>query len=332
MAFSKQLLQETNSGFADRILRLEVLLETKNAEFKPALANYQREAATNQSKIYELATWEMAKTSPADALAWLRTLPMNMQTNQPATLLVAECYTASKNWSGLHAWLEKQHWAELEFIRHAFMSRALRGQELADTAKTEWEQALKSANGQKQSLVMLLRLAAQWNWVNEGEDLLQTIVNRYPQEKWAAQALTQTLFAGGQTRSLMQLFKQELTRTPSDLSAKNNLAMTAMLLDAKELKPHDLAREVYQQAPTNSSFAATYAYSLYVQGKKAEALKVMQQIKPKDLESPSIAGYYGLILKATGGGASAGVYLDKASKAALLPEERKLFAQAKAGT
>jgi hypothetical protein len=58
----------------------------------------------------------------------------------------------------------------------------------------------------------------------------------------------------------------------------------------------------------------------------------MRQIKPQDLESPSIAGYYGIILKATGGGASAGVYLEKASKAALLPEERKLFAQAKAGT
>ena len=108
--------------------------------------------------------------------------------------------------------------------------------------------------------------------------------------------------------------------------------MTALLLDAKELKPHDLAREVYEQAPTNSSFAATYAFSLYVQGKKTEALKVMQQLKPQDLESPSIAGYYGIILKATGGGAGAGIYLEKASKAALLPEERKLFAQARAGT
>jgi predicted Zn-dependent protease len=331
VALSRQLLQETNSIFTDWMLRLEVLLETKNAEFKPALAACQHEAATNESKIYELATWEMAKTSPADALAWLRSLPLNMQTNQPATLLVAECCTASKDWSGLHAWLEKQRWGELEFLRHAFMSRALRGQELADTAKTEWEQALKSANSQKQSLVMLLRLAAQWNWVNEGEDLLWTIVNRYPHERWATQALTQTLFAGGQTRSLMQLFNQELKSAPSDISAKNNLAMTAMLLDAKELKPYDLAREVYQQAPTNSSFAATYAFSLYEQGKKADALKVMQQIKPQDLENPSIAGYYGLILKAAGGGAKAGAYLDKASKAPLLPEEKKLFAQAKAG-
>jgi predicted Zn-dependent protease len=332
LALSKQLIQETNSAFTDRILRLEVLKETRGADFKPALNTYQREAAGNQSEISELATWEMTKTSPADALTWLRSLPMNMQTNQPTTLLVAECYTTSKNWHGLQAWLEKQHWAELEFIRHAFMTRALRGQELPDAAKTEWEQALNSASGQKQSLVMLLRLATQWKWVNEGEDLLRTIVNRFPQEKWAAQALTQTLFAGGQTRSLMQLFKQELDRTPGNLKVKNNLAMTALLLNAKELKPYDLAREVYQQSPTNSSFAATYAFSLYLQGKKADALMVMQQLQPKDLDSPSIAGYYGLILKATGSGSKARVYFDWTSKAALLPEERQLFAQAKAGT
>jgi predicted Zn-dependent protease len=332
LALSKQLIQETNSTFPDRILRLEVLLETKNAELKPTLANFQREAATNQGKIYELANWEMAKTSTAEALAWLRTLPMNMQTNQPATLLIAECCTETKDWTGLRSWLEKQHWAEMEFLRHAFMCRALRGQQFADTAKTEWEQALKTGNAQKQSLVMLFRLAAQWQWVNEAEDLLWTIVNRYPQEKWAKRTLTMALIEGGQTRSLMQLFNQELKRSPSDLAAMNNLATIALLLDAKELKPYDLAREAYQQVPTNASFAATYAFSLYQQKKNADALKVMRQLKPQELEIPSIAGYYGVILKATGDGANAKIYLEKAGKArGLLPEERKLFDQAKVG-
>jgi Flp pilus assembly protein TadD len=332
LALSKQLIHETNAAFSDWLLRLEVLLETKNADFKPALAACQRQAATNQGQISELATWEMAKISPGEALVWLRGLPMQTQTNQPTTLLVAECYTSSKDWSGLHAWLEKQHWAELEFLRHAFMSRALRGQHLADAGKAEWDQALQSANNQKQSLVMLLRLAAQWNWAAESEELLWTVVNRYPQEKWATQALTQELFTGGRTRSLMQLFDQEVKRTPTDLTARNNLAMTALLLDAKELKPHDLAREVYQQAPTNSAFATTYAFSLYLQGKNAEALKVVQQLKPQDLDVPTRAGYYGLILKATGDDAKARIYLNWTSKATLLPEERTLFDRAKTGT
>jgi Flp pilus assembly protein TadD len=331
LALSKKLIQETNSAFSDRILRLEVLLETRNTNFRPTLASYQREAATNQGGIYELAKWEMAKTSPGEALTWLRSLPIATQTNQPATLLAAECYVDLKDWNGLSTWLEKQHWAELEFLRYAYMSRALRGQELTTTSKTEWEKALKSANAQKQSLIMLLRLDAQWSWVNEGEDLLWTIVNRYPEEKWARRALTRSLLDSGQTRSLLQLFSQELKRSPSDLAAMNNLAMVALLLDANEVKPHELAQEVYQKVPTNAAFAATYAFSLYLEKKNDEALKVMQQLKPQDLEIPSVAGYYGLILKATGSGEKAKVYLNWTSKTRLLPEEQKLFAQARAG-
>jgi hypothetical protein len=58
---------------------------------------------------------------------------------------------------------------------------------------------------------------------------------------------------------------------------------------------------------------------------------VIEQLKPRDLENPSIAGYYGLILKATGNRAKAKPYLEWAFKSPLLPEERKLFEKAKAG-
>ena len=58
---------------------------------------------------------------------------------------------------------------------------------------------------------------------------------------------------------------------------------------------------------------------------------MIEQLKPQELQNPSIAGYYGLILKATGNGAKAKTCLELASKALLLPEERKLFDRAKAG-
>lgn len=129
----------------------------------------------------------------------------------------------------------------------------------------------------------------------------------------------------------MQLFKLQLQRNPADILAKNNLAMVALLLDVKDLNPNDLAREVYNVAPTNSAFATTYAYSLYRQGKSADALKVMKDMRPEDRERPSIAGYYGIILQATGSGAQAGPYLNRAIKSHLLPEEQKIFQQAVAG-
>jgi predicted Zn-dependent protease len=331
LTLSKDLVEQTNSTFSDRLLRLDVLKGSQNAEFKPALTAFQREAGTNTAKIYELSTWQMTRIGPAETLAWLQSLPRNMQTNQPVALLTTECYTLLRDWRGLQNSLKQQDWAELEFVRHAFLTRALRGQDLTAAAKAEWDLALKTANGQKGSLTMLLRLAAQWNWQSEGEDLLWTIVNQYPGEKWAFGALNQALYADGRTRSLMMLYSQELKRSPSNLAMKNNLAMTALLLDAQELKPHEIAREVYQKAPTNAAYVSTYAFSLHLQKKDAEALKVIEQLKPQELQNPSIAGYYGLILKATGNGAKAKTCLELASKAKLLPEEQKLFDRAAAG-
>jgi len=331
LSLSKQLLQQTNSTFHDRLLRLDVLQQAQPAGFLPALKSFQQEAATNAANIHELATWQMLNTSPRDALTWLRTLPGNMQTNQVVELLSADCYTALRDWHGLQSSVEPQNWAELEFVRHAFLSLALRGQALPDSAKVEWDRALQAANGQEGSLVMLFRLAAQWRLENEAEDILWTIINRYPDEKWAPQTLSDAMYAAGRTRSLMQLFSLESQRNPSDLGTKNNLAMTALLLDAQELKPYDLAHEVYQASPTNGSYVSTYAFSLYLQGKNAEALKVIKTLKPADLQNPSIAGYYGLILKATGDNTRARAYLDWSARTRLLPEERKLFDQAKAG-
>ncbi|HUA67153.1 MAG TPA: hypothetical protein VMA13_01280 [Candidatus Saccharimonadales bacterium] len=331
LSLSKQLVQETNSAFQDRLLRLDVLREAKNAAFKPTLTAFQREAANNPAEISELATWQMTRTSPQETLAWLQTLSPIMQTNLVVELLVAENWTMVRDWHGLQSSIEKQNWAELDFLRHAFLSLALRGQGLTDSARAEWELALQTANGQEARLAMLLRMTAQWRWQNETEEILWMIVNRYPTNQGAVQALSQLLFSEGRTQSLMQLYNQETKLFPSSLLIKNNLAMTALLLDAQEMKPYDLAREVYQSSPTNASYVSTYAFSLYKQGKNAEALKMMKTLTPGELQNPSIAGYYGLILKAAGDRAKAKAYLDWTAKAHLLPEEKKLFDQAQAG-
>src|SRR5258706_5920205 len=223
LALTRDLLAQTNSTFRDRILRLEVLRDTHDPEFKSTLPVFQREAAGDPGKIYELAMWQLGKTSPSETLGWLTTLPQSTQTNQPVSLLITDCYALLKDWRGLQAYLEPQRWGELEFIRHAFEARALKGQGLTGAATGEWELALKGANGQKQPLAMLFRLAAQWNWMTEAEDLLWSIVNRYPDEKWAYQSLSQALFAGGRTRPLMQLYSLGMKRAPTDLETKNNL-------------------------------------------------------------------------------------------------------------
>ena len=331
LVLAKQLTLESNSVFADKLVRLDLLREVKSAEYRPTLAALEHYSANLIGPAYEMGMYLMAKTTPAETLAWLQSLPPSTQTNQPVTTLEAECLDMTSSWRGLQSFVAQQNWLELEFMRHAFVVRALRGQNQITAATLEWQSALKAANGDKAGLMMLLRVTAQWKWQDEVEEVLWSIVNLYPHEQSAVQALSEALVIGGRTRSLMTLCAQQLKVNPTDSNLKNNLAMTALLLDAKELRPHDLARELYQQAPTNASFAGTYAYSLHVQGKDADALKVMQLLKPKELEEPSLAGYYGIILKATGNKASAKHYLDLSATAKCLPEELKLFQQARQG-
>lgn len=330
LTLATELVRQTNALFSDKLLYLDILRENKSPDYTAALTEYKREASVNDANLSDMAMWLMLRAKPDLALTWLQGLPADVQTNQPVAMLIAQCQTMLQNWAPMQATLEKQKWNELDYLRHGFLARALRGQNLAGASAAEWELALKQASDikSKSMQISLFRLAAGWNWVDEAEQILWTIVNNYPEEKWANRQLQQALVVGGRTRSLMQFYSMQLKRNPDDVQAKNDLAMTAMLLDAKEVKPFDLAKAAYDTYPKSPSIASTYAFALYQQKRYPEALKVMQQLPAEILITPGIAGYYGLILKANGDTARAKTFFDLASKAQLLPEEKKLFEQA----
>ena len=330
LALTKALLQETNSVFEDKILRLDVLAEAGNSELKQTLDSVQRDASSDPAKIYELASWQTKRSPPRDLLAWLQSLPAMTQTNRMVAMLMAEACSSAGDWRGLQAFLQPQNWADLECLRSAYQARALEGEKLSDAAKAKWSDAITQAGGRKQNQVTLLRLAVEWHWTNEEEALLRDILNKHPGEKWAMQELTQMLYQNGRTWPLLELFAQASEKNPSDLSLKNNVAWIALLVNAEGWKPHELAREVYQKSPTNSHYVSTYAFSLHLQNKDSEALKVLESLKPSELENPSIAGGYGLVLQATGNRAKARKYLEIGSKATMLPEQRKLIEEASA--
>ena len=67
-----------------------------------------------------------------------------------------------------------------------------------------------------------------------------------------------------------------------------------------------------------------------MQGKTNEAIKTSQQLTPQQLEEPSVAAYYGVLLMGAGDKTNALHYLQKADTAKMLPEEKALVARAKA--
>lgn len=341
---ARDLAQQTNSPFTDKVLQLGVLKTSLSPEFKPTLARYQNEAATNVSEAYSLATWQIVNLQASEALDWLRQVPAQTRTNSLVEERMATCLLLLNDWKGLQSFIQQQNWndgsqpfANFEFKRHAFIARSLRGQGLNEASAAEWAVAIKSISDQRYQIVQktdlqnLFELAVAWKWNTEAEQILWTVVNQYPEEKWAFPILRTALVSWHRTKSLMQLLDIMAKRDPNDFSVKNDLAATALLLGAQEMRPYDLAQQVYEKDPKNPSYASTYAFALYQQGKYPAALKVMQQLSPKELQDPTTAGYYAVILKANGNKADARSYLNLASKGQLLPEEQALFDQARAG-
>jgi thioredoxin-like negative regulator of GroEL len=330
--YSKQLVEQTNSVFEHKLLRLDVLQAAGSDEYNSTLASYQSDAIAQPNDLTAMTLWMMGRNMSPQVINWLQRQPANIQTNLPAALLIAQCQLQTRDWNGLEKTVSRGNWGGLEPVRNADMAFALRQQGSIDASKAEWDAAVVSANGQLTGLSNLYRLANEWHWYDEAQQLLWTIFNKFPDQQWAGQSLVTTLYKNGSTRPLMGLFDTLEKRNPANTDTKNDLAITAMLLRAEEMKPYELANEVYQSNPTNSFYACTYAFSLHLQGKDADALKIMKQIPPKELKSNSTPGYYGIILKANGDNAQAKDYLKLGLSApSLLPEERALFKQAMTG-
>jgi tetratricopeptide (TPR) repeat protein len=329
LSYAGDLLRDTNSVFGDRLLHLEALRLAGGPQFSETLKVVQDEAVGHPAQTYDLARWMLVTGAPKVAIAWLESLPSQVQTNLPLPIVLAECYLAAGCWPALMAALQDQDWGELEFVRWLYRARALKAQGMETAAKAEWAKCVKAAGRRLERLVVLVRSAGAWNWLPEREEILWLIVNGYPGEKWAIRDLADSLHATGKTRSLLTLFTRAVEADPDDLPAKNNLAMTAMLVNAWEKRPHDLAKELYVKAPSNPFYVSTYAFSLHLQDKDAEAAQVLERLDAGDLENPLIAAYCGIILEALGNKAKASEFLDLAAKARLLPEEDRLVDRAK---
>jgi thioredoxin-like negative regulator of GroEL len=332
LSLSKELIQTPNSPLSDKLLRLDVLRIVKSDEFGSAVASCEKDVADSPEGISHLALWLMQRNLTGQVLPWLQSMPLNVQTNMPVALLAAQCQMVSHNWIALQNSISRENWGSLEFTRHAFMARTLYEQNERDASKAEWEIAVNLGSSRISSLKELLDFSVEWNWQDDAQEILWIVVKNFPQEQEAERALFGMLYQNGNTRQLMELFKTQLNRAPADLDAKNNLALTAMLLNAQELNPYGLAANVYQTNPTNYLYAITYAFSLYLQGKNSDALKIARQLTPQELKNEETSGYYGLILKANGDGNQASTYLKLSLKGQLLPEEKALFQRALSGS
>ena len=330
-SFSRQLQAAPDAGFDDRLQHLSILTDMGDAEAAPYLSTLQRVAESTPEHILALGTWMIGRKQTDQALTWLNQLPDATRQQLPVMKALAECHVAKADWPRLQSLLRDQAWGDSEPMRLALLARAgsMLGEDL--TARSKWKSAVREATSNLNSLNALLQLTTLWQWESEREDLLWTIFERYPRERWALKDLELLHLVKGDTRGLYEVYVRQVSDNPKDIGAKNNLATTSLLLGTQLTDAYALAQQVYAADPNNPAYVSTAAFSFHRQGQTAEGIKILEQLPPDTLKLPAVAVYYGVLLAAAGETNKARAYLEIAKASRLLPEETALVEQALKG-
>lgn len=329
LSCSTQLVADPRATLEDRLQHLSVLKQCQEPDLATSLRSLQQRSATNAAAIYGVTGWMICNRQATDALTWLQELSPNMRARQPVPVAMTDCYVAKDDWAGLERFLRDESWNSMDFLRLAYRSRAAERRNETLTAAAHWRASVREAGDRLWALDFLWQLTERWQRPQDKEDLLWRIAERFPSQRWALRELNRIYAASGNTRGHAKVSAAMLASYPTDVAAKNDLAATSLLLKTNLKRAHELAREVYEAGKTNAVFVSTYAYSLHVQGKTDEGLRLMQAISETSLREPIIAIYYAILLAAAGEREKAEPYFGVAEKGPMLPEERQLLAQAR---
>ena len=324
--WARQLNDQPDATFSDSLLNVQATEGTPAAE--PALALVKKKAATSPEKAAELITWLNRHGMARVAVAWGAALPREIREVQPVPLAIAESFSFLQDWTGLRAWVDGKNWGVVESLRLAVESHALHRLSPADepsmASQVAWHAAVKVAQTRPEQLIAIAQLAEGWGYEAQAEETWWLIANSAKNTRPALSALQRLYQKKQETRGLWRVAKRALELNPDDLIAANNCASLGLLLSGDNTSRR-LALKLHSDYPANRAFTATYAYALQTEGRGAEGLQLLERLKEEELQYPSIAAYYVVILVENGKLERARPFLAHAKRATLLPEEQALL-------
>ncbi|MDX1950679.1 MAG: hypothetical protein SFY81_00765 [Verrucomicrobiota bacterium] len=328
LAYSAELSSERECRFTDRIQNLALLRKADRPEAATRLKELQNECGTDPELTLTLSKWMLDQGLYREVLQWLEPQPDEFRTTPQIRFVLGSAYAAGADWVAMTKFLDDSDWEKMEFLRQAFLARMAREKGVVDDFKIHWEKAIVAAAENPKTTTLLAQISAAWNWETEREELLWTIASAETNNRWALDALYAQYLALEQTENLFRVTLRVLEIDPSDILAKNNFAILALLQNVRLEEAYAAALEVYKRNPKNPIVLSTYAYALLHQGRTQAALNVFKGMSQDELKDPGISTYYGLVLLANNNPKEARDYLEAAKSARLLPEEKRLVTQA----
>jgi predicted Zn-dependent protease len=331
-ALAQELQDYPEATFGDRLLHLEILRATKAEEFPRYLTAVENDAKTDPVTLASLIGWMNNSGMALVALDYVRGIDNEIISKWPVPSELAKSYVRLADWEGLEQFARDVRWPQLDFMRRAYLARAFREKGKSELAEHEWAAAEKGALTDARFLEALERTTVEWGWTNEAVELLWQLAKTPEKQLEALHSLYKHYAKQGNTQGLYRVLLRLVELEPADRAGRNNLAQIGLLLDADPARARKMAAELYQDEPSNATYASTHAFALYSQGDVTQALKVMSSLPVEQLQDPGVSAYYGIFLAAAGRRREAEPYLARGATASLLPEEKALVSRAKSSS
>ncbi|MEO6874945.1 MAG: hypothetical protein ABI222_08995 [Opitutaceae bacterium] len=256
---------------------------------------------------------------------WLVLTSTATRTAATPDMQLADSLYETQEWAGLAELLRATQWQGADYLRFALIAYVDRQLGQIGASNDAWTQALAVANRDQAKVQNLRSMVTHWNWPAERLVTTNLVFERNPTDRLMLDELLHDYRAMRRTADLVRVLGLYIANTTDTTNEAVAHAYYSLLLDSNVARAHVVARNAFEAAPADMMRRMVYAFSLWKQGRAAEAVPLLANVPsgtvsgvvPVALLSAAIQAQVGDI-------AAARASLARFDRANALPEEISL--------
>lgn len=327
--FAQELQLSPQVTFSDELLCLDFYKKLDQKKLAALLEKVKPLAARETDDLAALMGWMNANGRSADVLRWMEKLPSEKTARPPAAIEVADALSTKKDWTRLRRWTKGGDWGESEYLRLAYQAYA-RQQSRQEGAEAEslWHDAERACEENPVREIRLARLASKWNLPAQAEQLWLRVAHDPLSRREALDSLFAIYRANNDLPNLYLTAMRLHETSPDEPLIAAEYARLSLLLDRNREEGRRVAKEAFDQSPTEPPCAVAQALFLNSEGRTADGIAILQKLPPEKLHDPRVALYLALLLLNDGKSDAAREFVEEANSGFVFPEEKKLLEEA----
>jgi Tfp pilus assembly protein PilF len=329
--FAQELQLSPQVTFADDLLCLDFYKKLDQKKLATLLEKVKPLAARQPEDLAALMAWMNSNRMSVEVLRWMEKLPPEKTVNPPPAIEVADAFAAQKNWSRLRRWTKSTNWGDSEYLGLAYQAYARQQsrQQGADVESVSlWHDAERACEENPEHEIRLARLASKWNLPSQAEQLWLRVAHNPLSRREALDALFEIYRASNDLPNLYLTAMRLHETSPEEPLIAAEYARLSIILDRNQSEGKRVAKEAFDQAPTEPPCVVAQALSLNSQGRTPEGIVILQKLPPEKLHDARVALYLAVLLVSDGKADAAHEFIDVANSGFVFPEEKKLLQEA----